>query len=198
MVIFPSQISRNNQDWNRACALLLVLALDPRRYGVKKTAKRFYETADDYLDRPMLYADRKWVPAPYYSFSLHFNVSASVHGSIPVDDDGQLEEFKQTINTALQGPLTSAERNIWEADDQRRKCEVKGDPMAGVCAGVASIEVATAMRYYDAARSAIEAPRQFDGIQRAGLSSHEEILERLVQLGTSLMAKASREAAALG
>lgn len=188
MVIWPETISSDDDGWVRACALLQVLALDPRQPSPRGFKPRLYfETADAILIRPYIWVERKQVPAPYFSYSLRFNVSASVHGSIPIEATDQIEEFKRKVNAALQGPLTVAERKRWEADREFRKCCAANDPMATAFASVARDEIRKADHYYREVREAIEAPRRNTGYVAASLSRHEEVLDGLVRLGTTLL-----------
>lgn len=201
MVIWPQKISPDDEGWQQACALMQVLALDPRRTVTRTTRHlgRYFESADDILERPNIWVDRRQVPAPYFSYCLRFNVSASVLGSIPIDDVTQITEFKRVVNAALRGKLTAAERKSWEANDQRlavlRKADSRdsssqnGAPAAAAHAfqAVAADESAKASRHYTAVRNEIEAPRRFDGIPRSSLSRHEEVLAGLVQLGTTYL-----------
>lgn len=66
MVIWPEKIDRDDENWLQACALMQVLALDPRRHNDNATSKprSFFESADDYLVRPNIWVDRKQVAAP--------------------------------------------------------------------------------------------------------------------------------------
>lgn len=206
MVIWPKKISPDDAGWRQACALMQVLAFDPRRPMDRTTRhlSRYFESADDLLERPNIRVDRRLVPAPYFSYCLRFNVSASVHGSIPIDDEAQLTEFKRAVNAALQGELTTAERKSWEAEHQRldtlRAAErrrwdaYKGIDSAAVpenaandLHAVAADEAAKASRFYAKVRNDIEAPRRFDGIARPSLSRHEEVLAGLIRLGTTLL-----------
>ena len=206
MVIWPQKISPNDDGWRQACALMQVLALDPRRHLDRATRQlgRNFESADDLLERPNIWVDRRLFPAPYFSYCLRFNVSASVLGSIPIDDEVQLNEFKRAVNAALQGELTMAERKSWEAEHQRletsrmaeRRRWEKYKGIAGPAVpenaandfhAVAADEAAKASRFYTKVRNDIEAPRRFDGIARPSLSRHEEVLVGLIQLGTTLL-----------
>lgn len=206
MVLWPHKVSSDDKEWQQACALMQVLALDPRRplEPASRTPRGFFESADDYLVRPNIWVDRKQVPAPYFSYTLRFNVSASVHGSIPVDDAEQITEFKRAVNLAIQGELTTAERKSWEAEHQRLEASRmaerqrwKGNreglehaaPVISTTDfhAVAADEAAKASRYYAQVRQDIEAPRRYDRIARASLSRHEEVLAGLVQLGMSFL-----------
>lgn len=201
MVIWPQKISPDDEGWQQACALMQVLALDPRRPPTRAARHlgRYFESADDILERPNIWVDRRLVPAPYFSYCLRFNVSASVHGSIPIDDVAQITEFKRAVDAALRGELTAAERKSWEANDQRlavlRKADLRGssaqdgtpDATAHAFQVVAADESAKASRHYTAVRNEIETPRRFDGIPRPSLSRHEEVLAGLVQLGTTFL-----------
>lgn len=184
MVIWPEKVVTGDEGWDNACALMRVLALDPRRRNRKSIS--YFETADDFLDRPKIWVDRRHVLAPYFSYTLRFNVSASVHGSIPVDDSEQLEEFRRQVGASLLSDLTVAERARWEADRHFRESCRSGDPLAAVYSSVAGEESRKADRYYHEVRDAIEEPRRFDGIARCSLSSHKEVLEGLLRLGTTL------------
>lgn len=206
MVIWPQKISPDDEGWRKACALMQVLAFDPRRHMDRTTRhlSRYFESADDLLERPNIWVDRRQVPAPYFSYCLRFNVSASVLGSIPIDDEAQINEFKRTVNAALQGELTSAERKCWEAEHQRlenskmaerrRWEEYKGIAAPAVpenaaidLHAVAADEAAKASRFYTQVRNDIESSRRFDGIARPSLSRHEEVLAGLILLGTTLL-----------
>lgn len=188
MVIWPNKISSDDDGWVRACALLQVLALDPRQprpRGFKP--RQYFERADDFLIRPKTWVDTKQVPAPYFSYILHFNVSASVCGSIPIDAADEIEEFKRRVNSALQSPLTLAERKRWEADYAFRKCCAASDPLAPAFAMVCGDEGRKADCYYHEVREAIEASRRHTGYVAASLSRHEEVLDGLIRLGTTLL-----------
>ena len=201
MVIWPQKISPDDEGWQQACALMQVLVLDPRRPPTRAARHlgRYFESADDILERPNIWVERRLVPAPYFSYCLRFNVSASVLGSIPIDDVAQITEFKRAVDAALRGELTAAERKSWEANDQRlavlRKADSRGssaqdgtpDATAHAFQVVAADESAKASRHYTAVRNEIEAPRRFDGIPRSSLSRHEEVLAGLVQLGTTIL-----------
>ncbi len=190
MVIWPQKVCRGDEGWNRACALLQVLALDPRRpvTGRQFSAQQqYFESAEDFLVRPKIWVDRKLVPAPYYTYALRFNVSASVHGAIPVIDTEQLEEFKQVVSAALHGELSAAERKRWEADAEFRRCCAANDPMAEVFSATGSEQSQKVDRYYRQVREAIEASRQNTGYVAASLSRHEEVLDGLIRLGATLL-----------
>lgn len=189
MVIWPKIISADDEGWRRACALMQVLALDPRQPSPRGyKPRKYYETADDFLIRPMIWEDKKQVPAPYFQYALRFDVSASVHGSIPIDATDELEEFRCRVNAAIHGPLTVAERKLLETNSERLKREHAGDSsMSESLIEVQREECAKAMRYYDEVREAIEAPRRFTNYGAASLSKHEEILDGLVRLGTNML-----------
>ena len=206
MVIWPQRISQDDGGWQQACALMQVVALDPRRPPTRAARHlgRYFESADDILERPNIWVDRRQVPAPYFSYCLRFNVSASVLGSIPIDDVQQIAEFKRVVNAALRGELTTAERKSWEANEQRlvvlRQADCRRQQSADASAGdtrqaisadefhvAAADESAKASRYYAAVRDEIEAPRRFDGVARASLSRHEEIMAGLIRLGTTFL-----------
>lgn len=187
MVIWPKEISSDDEGWVRACALLNVLALDPRQPSPQGFKQRVYfESADDFLIRPQIWVDRKRIPAPYYAYALRFNVSASVHGTIPIDAAAQLAEFKRRVNAALHGPLTVAARKQWEANGEFLNCCRSDDAMAPAFAKVAADENQKADRYYIEMRETIEAPRRYTGYVAASLSQHEEILEGLIRLGAAM------------
>lgn len=189
MVIWPQKVCRGDEEWDRACALLQVLALAPRRLDVRRCAdqRKYFESAEEFLVQPEIWVDRKLVPAPYYSYELHFNVSASVHGAIPVADLDQLSEFKQVVSSALHGELTAAERKRWEADAEFRRCCAANDPMAEVFAAAAGEQSRKADRYYHQVKDAIESSRRNTGYVAASLSRHEEILDGLIRLGATLL-----------
>ncbi len=191
MVIWPKKVSPSDQGWQDACALLQVLALDPRRpIAMQKgrnrirEAQRFYESADEYLIRPTIYVDRQPVLAPYVTYDLRFAVSATVIGSIPIDSESELVEFNSVLNSALQSPFTTAERKKWIAEYERIRCIREKDPMPDVFSAAATDENRKSMRWYNDTRAAIEEPRT--GEVRASISSHEEVLRRLIQLGAAM------------
>lgn len=184
MVIWPTTISPNDAQWRRACALLQVLALNPR---LDYSKNRYFETAEDYLIRPNIWVDRKLIPAPYYTYAVRFAVSASVHGSIPIDDELQLNVFKKAINAALHGPLTMAERRRWESNSEFLRCCYSDDAKADEFAKVMRAQGATASRHYDEARAMFQESRRHTGYKASSLCSHNEILEALVQLGATLV-----------
>ena len=190
MVIWPKKVHVDDADWHRVCALLLVLALDPRRpasHQRHSLDRKYFDSADDFLVRPDIWVDRKLVPAPYYTYCLRFSVSLSAHGSIEVDDVAQIETFKEAVNAALHGKLTVAERKRWEANTEFLKCCAANDSKAELFAAAGREEGQRADRYYRLARESIEAPRRLSGYVAASLSSHEEVLESLVCLGSSLL-----------
>lgn len=189
MVIWPQKVCRDDEGWRRTCALLQVLALDPRRAppasSLRNKSRTYFESADDFLIRPNIFVDRKQVPASYYSYSLRFNVSISAHGVVPIADMEQCDEFRRAVNAALRSELTVAERKRWEADHGFRSCCAANDPMAEVFATRSRDESRKADHYYLQVREAIEASRRFDGIVRASLCQHEEIVDGLIRLGAT-------------
>lgn len=188
MVIWPKSINKNDGEWLRACALMQVLALNPRQESKRvRKPRETLKTADDYLFRPLVWIERKQVPAAHYSFSLRFNVSASVHGTIPVDDVDQIEEFKRVVNAALQGALTEAERNRWAADEAFRKSCSANDGMADGFHTLCGDEGRKADHFYLTAKESIEVSRRNTGWVGASLSNHDEILVELIRVGTDLI-----------
>lgn len=177
MVIWPKTVARGDSDWDGVCALLRVLALDPRSPRQNKAGwyapPGFYASADDLLERPMIVVDRKQQPAPYYSYSLRFNVSASVHGQIPIGDTAQLAEFRRAVNASLQGPLTDAERKRWDADAEFRRRKAAQDPTAESFAIIAQQEAEKAELHYTQIRNSIQ-------------GDHAAVLAGLIDLGASL------------
>ncbi|MBK4737924.1 hypothetical protein [Noviherbaspirillum pedocola] len=184
MVIWPQEVSSKDVEWRSACALMQVLALDPRRESLRGgrgwPVRRYFDSADDYLQRPMIYVDKQRVPAPYYQYSLRFNVSASVHGQIPVDDEQQLAEFRTVVNAALSGPLTVAERRQWENEEAQRTHTSQREPVEELGGEAVPTDRYSAMCFYDAVRASFETSR------RSGVD-HDDILNELVQLGTRRM-----------
>lgn len=178
MVIWPKIVARGDSDWDSVCALLQVLALDPRSSRQTKggwyAPPSFYASADDLLERPMIVVDRKQEPAPYYAYSLRFSVSASVHGHIPIGDTAQLAEFRRAVNASLQGPLTEAERKHWEADAEFRRRTAAKDPDAESFALIAHQEAEKAALHYTQARNSIQ-------------GDHAAVLAGLIGLGASFV-----------
>ncbi|WP_126448037.1 hypothetical protein [Sulfuricystis multivorans] len=201
MVICPKKISPDDADWQQACALMQVLALDPRRpqNRAARHLGRYFESADDILERPNIWVNHKLIPAPYFSYYLQFNVAVSVIGQIPIDDEQQITEFRRVVNSALRNELTTAIRKSWEANEQRlvvlRKAynqypqpdDATANDKVMELLAVAAAESAKAQRYYMAVRDQIEAPRRYDGVARPSLSRHEEVLAGLIRLGTMFL-----------
>lgn len=188
MVIWPEKVSCDDAAWQSACALMMVLALDPRqsRSRTRKTGE-YFETADDFLIRPLIWVDKKQELAPYLSYSLRFNVSCSVHGYIPIDAADQIKEFKERVNAALQSPLTVAERKRWACNTEFIACLRHKDPMADTFAATGRDEGQIADRHYLNVRNSIMESRRSSGYQGASLCSHEEVIDGLVVLGATLM-----------
>ncbi len=204
MVILPNSISSDDNGWVQACALMLVLPLDPRcSTSPQRRAGRFYQTADELLERPNVWSDQKQVPAPYFTYCLRFSVSASIHGSIPIDDAVQISEFKRVVNAALQGELTMAERRRWEANDRCLDALRKADTLRGRTPeevlnaaeleneadrqqAIASEEGAKATRFYFTTRNALVAARQIPGAPVPSKCLHDEVMASLAQQGASL------------
>lgn len=181
MVLWPKKVVQGDPDWDRACALMKVLALDPRRplplrsrWGVPR---EYFSSADQFLERPTIVVDRQRVAAPYYAYSLRFSVSCSVIGHIPVDDAEQLAEFRAVVNEALQDSLTVAERKRWIATEEWRKRVAANDPMAEVFSSEAHAEGTKASRYYSEVQAAIQ-------------GNHAAVLEGLIDIGNVLRAAA--------
>lgn len=188
MVIWPKTISESDEGWILVCALLQVLALDPRQPSTRGYKPRqYFESADDFLLRPLIWVDRQRVLAPYYSFCVRFNVSASAHGRIDVDASDQLAEFRCRINAALRGPLTVAARKQWEAETEFRKCCASNSPATEQFAAVGKAEANKADQYYNQVRETIEASRRNTGFVAASLCRHEEVLQGLACIGTTLL-----------
>jgi len=123
MVIWPKAVSRDDEEWNKARALMQMIGLDPRRpvnifERVKSRedlwpGRAFFDWAKDILHRPMVYVGRSPnpVPADYFEYCIRFEVSASVNGRIPVGDASQMEEFLLTVVAALGSDLGVAVRD---------------------------------------------------------------------------------------
>ena len=194
MVIWPKIVATGDEGWDKACALLRTLPLDTRRRNVgQEKEEGFKESADEFFERPNIWVDRKLVPAPYYSYRLDFAVSCSVLGVIPVENGAELTEFKRVVSEALSTDITVAERNCREAqrkssDLQQRRHHLRDAPDDGVFEALrqqAQAESEIAIRHYRAARQAIEQPRRLRGEVRCSMSSHEEILQHLIQQAQS-------------
>lgn len=158
MVIWPGRVSLTDNEWRRACALLLLLPLDLRAWQMPSRAsagiKRFFiSTADGFLKRPEIWVNQRTQLAPYFEYELCFAVSASVHGRIPVSDKEALIEFRRAVGAAVSGELTAAERRRWEA------------------------------RNHEAGRTA---HRHYDEQVSTG-KRHEEALESLIQIGLQML-----------
>jgi len=189
MVIWPKAINVSDDAWRQACALMQVLALDLRKYSPRGYQRReYYESAEDFLVRPMIWENTKRVPAPYLQYALRFNVSASVHGSIPIDAADELEEFGRWVNAAIQSPLTVAQRKMWDICSERLKGERAGDySMSGSLIEREREECAKAMFHYNDVRESIETSRRYTNFKAASLSRHEEILGGLIRLGVDML-----------
>lgn len=113
MPISPNAIASSDTAWMQACALMQVLPLDIRTGHGRRSrspAAGLIENADSFLTRPTITVNRKQVLAPYYQYMLQFKVAECVFGTIDVDSQDELTEFRRVVNDALSGPLTSAER----------------------------------------------------------------------------------------
>lgn len=187
MVIHPGRISKYNKDWIRACSLLKVLSLDTRTLGKSKTSY----SAEDYLLRSKVFENGNWIDLPYYSFSLRFSVSASIHGSINVDSAAELEEFKAVVNSALCSEASIAERNWFELSEMRRalwysNMEVPEDLTQRIQA-----ESCSSHKYYDQARARLVENRRNLNRGFASLTTHDEVMEQLLVIGAELIASTS-------
>ena len=96
--VFVDRVNPSDLTWRRACALLATLSLDSR--GFKDSAAP--EAPRQLLHRPMLPQPHGApVPAPYYTASVRFVVSAAFHVRIPLDAPDQLQEFDRAIAEAI-------------------------------------------------------------------------------------------------
>jgi hypothetical protein len=195
MVIWPKIVAAGDEGWDKACALLRMLPLDTRRRHVGRAkGEGFIESAEEFLERPNIWVDKKLVPAPYYAYRLDFAVSCSVQGAIPAENEAELTEFKRVVTEAMGTDITLAERNSREAqrkssDLQQRRHLIREAPAddGGFDAlrQRAQTESEIAIRHYRAAQRAIEQPRRLRGEVRCSMSSHEEILQHLIQQAQS-------------
>lgn len=182
MVIYPACLSKEDPEWMRACALMKMLALDPRMppSGRRGENRGFYQCADDYLIRPRQFMNGKWVDAKFYSFSVRFAVSASIHGSIDIDDDTSLAEFRRAVGSAIEGPLTAAERERHVLSGERLALDRAGtEAPEGLAARVRAASHA-AMDSYEQMRKSLEDDRRHRGCGMPSLTTHQEILEGLI------------------
>lgn len=191
MVIWPQRISREDENWRKVCALLQLLALDPRIPAIpcrrRATHGRIYfHSADDYLIQPMIYVDKKRVAAPYFSYSVRFAVSCSFHGSIRIDSATELEEFRKVINAALCSPVTTAECRYWEANDEYLRACRRNDSTKPFYDTERVEEGKRAGHWYATVRLSLEESRQDDEIARRSLVNHDEVLKRLITLAGAM------------
>lgn len=185
MVIFPGRISKDNQDWIRACSLLKVLALDTRTLGKGKTSY----SAEDYLLRSKAFANGKWIDHPYYTFSLRFSVSASIHGSINVDSGAEIEEFKAVVNSALCSEASIAERSWFELSEKRRALWYSNIEVPENLTQKIQVESCSSHKYYDQARARLEENRRNLNRGFASRCTHDEVMEHLLVIGAELIAE---------
>jgi hypothetical protein len=185
MIIFPARISKDDQDWIRACALLKVLPLDTRNRSKGKPP--YYDCDLDYLVRKKSFKEGKWIEDPYYSFSLRFGVSASIHGSIHVDSSDELEEFKAVVNEALSSEICISERRKHELSEERRALWCSNKDVPDCLSQRIQAESRAAIKYYDRARLCLDESRRNLNRGFASLSSHEEVMELLLTKGAEIM-----------
>lgn len=143
MMLYPKTIADTDADWRKACEFMQVIPLNPRKPSSRESRyqRAYYETADEFLQRPMVWEGNKYVPAAFYSYTLRFAVSLGVIGSIPVDATDQLNEFRRAVNAALKSRIGMLERRSWELDDERVRLDRAGDHEAA--AKVVATQVAT-------------------------------------------------------
>lgn len=189
MVINPETVSQSDPRWRRACALLKLLALEPRRqrwepstsahfvFG-KKTPLEFIANADEYLARPEYWREGRRQLGDQYMYTVHFGVACTITGTIPVDAQEQLEEFRRAVNDAIQGPLTAAARRRWTYEQRWREVRApKSDPERQMYLALQILAANEADRLYDAARAVVLRARGANDDQ------HERILDYLADGG---------------
>lgn len=182
MIIFPDSISKSDPKWRRACALMQKLALDPRMPPSNFSGKErgFFQCADDYLIRRMKWVDGRWVEDDFYSFSVHFAVSVSIHGRIATDDHQAREEFRLVLNEALQGQLTTAEKERHVLWGERLSLGRAQEEVVAALDERVRAASESAMAPYVQMRKSLEDDRRFRNCGMGSLSTHEEILEGLI------------------
>lgn len=173
-MLYPETIADSDGDWRKACAFLQVIPLNPRKKPPSGSLPRtFYETADDYLVRPMIDCDGKKVPAPYYCYVLRFAVSLGVSGRIPFEANDQLDAFRRTVNAAIQTDFGLAERRRWELDDERLRLERAEDHQSAIVLAEQSRVASLALSGYDDAFAAL-----LDRLGRC--PSHTDVLHSIL------------------
>lgn len=193
MVIYPTQISKEDPEWRKAVALFQVLAIDNRLPLHKNGEVREYATkADQFLMRPMIYDENhRKVPAPYFSYAIRFTVSVVVIGSIQIDDQQQIDEFKWRLNAALNTSMTQASQRNFEAREKFTKSGRRSDEaMQAEWALRGREEALKADMHYDNIREQIMESRRNTGFCAASLCTHEEILTKLIERGEEILTAA--------
>jgi len=186
MIIFPARISKDDQDWIRACALLKVLPLDTRNRSKGKPP--YYDCDLDYLVRKKSFKEGKWIEDPYYSFSLRFGVSASIHGSIHVDSSDELEEFKAVVNEAIGSDISVSERRVLELSDERRSLWYSNKDVPDSLSRQIQTEACKSLQNYEWARRHLDEERRHLNPGFGRLSTHDEVMDCLLSIGGELMA----------
>ena len=173
-MLYPETIADSDGDWRKAFAFLQVIPLNPRKKPSSGSLPQtFYETADDYLVRPMIYEGKTKVPAPYYCYVLRLSVALGVIGRIPVEANDQLDVFRRTVNAAIQSEIGLAERRRWVLNDERLKLERAEDPRSTLVLAEQSKSAAIAAAGYDAAFDALLA-------RNGRCPSHEDVLHSIL------------------
>lgn len=169
MIIFPKQVSMTDSEWRNAVALLKVLPVDTRlrarsNQGIQGVSRKDYaSSAADYLERNAKWDGRGYTYSSYFFYSIYFSVSATIIGFIPVQDTAQLAVFESVMSEAIASPHSTSFRRAYEAE----RC---GD----YDLKWALLEQAGC--HYHSVR--VELPQ----------SSHEGIMQRLLERGTQLIA----------
>lgn len=125
----------------------------------------------------------------YYTFSLKFSVSASIHGSINVDSGAELDEFKAVVNSALCSEASIAERNWFELSEKRRALWCTNMEVPESLTQKIQAESCSSHKYYDEARARLEDNRRNLNRGFASRCTHDEVMKHLLVIGAELIAE---------
>lgn len=190
MIINPERIDQKNPEWIKTLALLKVLPLDPRRktFGTPTVSHEpYHQCADDLLVRPSITADRRTVLAPYFRYSIEFSATVIVQGTIPIDSNDELTEFRRAINEALASELTQAELARCQAYAARNLLPSeyfsRGPTEHGKYRLIEQQQNAIAFRFYTQVRQTIERCGGFKNCR----CQFEKTLDALIMQGMSML-----------
>lgn len=179
-MLWPKVVSSDDADWVRACTLMKVLPLDPRRQikGKPVTGMGFVEAAEDLLT-PAL--DRRGAPLGVFTYRLYFAVEGGVSGTIDMEDRRSQEEFVRVVSQSIQGDLTKAQRERWGLVAQWKALNAFKDPLSSKIKQKAEAVHRSSIAAYEAAfQRALEGQDLQESSSHGGrLLLHSQVMEIL-------------------